>query len=85
MEVVLQWWDDLDDLVFVAVAMAERLRDHWLPIGLAAAAGLAVAELEVMTPAWSPAGAAAAASGAGLWLTAAACRLFARFAPRRAA
>ncbi|HEX6997338.1 MAG TPA: hypothetical protein VF322_04285 [Gammaproteobacteria bacterium] len=83
MEVVLLWLDDLDDLLFAAVARAERLRRHCLRIGLAAAVVLVLSELAVVTPAWAPVCAAVAAASAGLWIAAAAYRLLARPAPRR--
>jgi hypothetical protein len=45
MEIVLQWLDELDDLVFTAVSIWPRLRRICLAIALTAATGLHVLPL----------------------------------------
>jgi hypothetical protein len=49
MEIVLQWLDDLDDLVFTAFSIWPRLRRCCLAIALIAATGLHVIPLLGLT------------------------------------
>ncbi len=73
MEVVLLWLDDLDDLLFLALAAAERLRRVFLQIGLLASGALAGAERELLAPQLTSGAAGIAAASVGLWLTFAIC------------
>ena len=73
MEVVLLWLDDLDDLLFVALGAAERLRRFCLQVGLGAAVALACAERSLLAPDLTSAAAGIAAASVGLWLTVALC------------
>ena len=50
MEVVLQWLDELDDLVFAGLLCAERVRPSCLAVGLAAALLLLGATLRNASP-----------------------------------
>lgn len=45
MEIVLQWVDDLEDLLFAAALASERLRHTLLQVGLLAALALVAASL----------------------------------------
>jgi hypothetical protein len=67
MEVVLLWLDDLDDSVFVLVALWTRLRGFCLQVGLTAAFLLAGCELSVTAVTWSPALAGIAGACVALW------------------
>jgi len=69
MEIVLLWLDELDDLLFAALAVAERLRRACLRVGLGAALALALSELAVLEPGWDAAFAGTAAASVGLWFT----------------
>ena len=74
MEVVLQWLDELDDCLFVAALLWERLRRAALKLGLSAAFALAGCELfaaGVRGAGWVPVLAAVALASVGLWLVAA--------------
>ena len=55
MEIILQWLDDLDDIVFAVVYAVERLREPCLQIGFAAACGLAVVSFSDVLVNWGPA------------------------------
>jgi hypothetical protein len=70
MEVVLLWLDDLDDVLFSAALVWERLRRVVLQLGLAAACALAVVEQAAIAAQWAPALAAAAAASVAAWLAA---------------
>jgi hypothetical protein len=78
MEVVLLWLDDLDDLVFVAVAFWARLRRFCLQIGLIAAFTFAGCELWATSAEWSLALAGIAASSVVVWTAGALLVLLAR-------
>jgi hypothetical protein len=78
MEVVLLWLDDLDDLVFAAVAFWARLRRLCLQIGLFAAVTLAGCELWAMAAEWSLALAGIAACSVAVWMAGALLVLLAR-------
>jgi hypothetical protein len=51
-EIIMQWLDDLDDLVVAIVHMVERLRWPCLQIGFSAACGLVVVSLAQASLAW---------------------------------
>ncbi|HEY9181697.1 MAG TPA: hypothetical protein VIQ99_00770 [Gammaproteobacteria bacterium] len=68
MEVVLLWLDDLDDLVFSAALVFERLRGVLLKVGLAASYGIVGAELSIVTTHWAPTLAVVAAASVSAWL-----------------
>ncbi len=78
MEAVLLWLDDLDDLVFVVVALWTRLRRFCLQIGLLAAFLLAGCELSLTAADWSPALAGIAGSSVAVWLAGALLFLLSR-------
>ncbi len=68
MEVIYQWSDDLEDLIFSFVLTWERLRLRYLQAGFAAALILlAVQSSEVRTP-WAPIFAWAALGSVAIWL-----------------
>ena len=67
MEVVLLWLDDLDDLVFSAVLVFERLRSALLKLGLAASYGIVAAELSIVATQWAPTLAVIAATCVAAW------------------
>ena len=67
MEVVLLWLDDLDDLMFVLVAIWTNLRRFCLQVGLLAAFLLACSELSMTAATWSPALAGIAGSSVAMW------------------
>jgi hypothetical protein len=67
MEVVLLWLDDLDDVLFSAALVSERLRRLVLQIGLAAALALAGSELSAVATHWWPAFAGLAAASVAAW------------------
>ena len=68
MEVIYQWLDDLEDLIFSFVLTWERLRLRYLQAGFAAALILlAVQSSEVRTP-WAPTFAWAALGSVAIWL-----------------
>ncbi len=70
MEVIYQWLDDLEDLIFSFVLTWERLRLRYLQAGFAAALILlAVQSSEVRTP-WAPTFAWAALGSVAIWLAA---------------
>jgi hypothetical protein len=69
-EVIYQWLDDLEDLIFSFVLTWERLRLRYLQAGFAAALILlAVQSSEVRTP-WAPTFAWAALGSVAIWLAA---------------
>jgi hypothetical protein len=68
MEVVLLWLDDLDDLVFSAALVFERLRGVVLKVGLAASYGIVAAELSIVATQWAPTLAVVAAISVAAWL-----------------
>ena len=76
MEVVLLWLDDLDDLLFSAALVWERLRTAVLRVGLVASGGVAAAELSAFATQWAPALAVVAAVSVSAWLLGAACHAF---------
>jgi hypothetical protein len=67
MEVVLLWLDDLDDALFSAALLWERLRRGVLKLGLAAALALAGSELSAIATQWWPAFSGIAAASVGAW------------------
>ena len=67
MEVVLLWLDDLDDLVFSAVLVFERIRGALLKVGLAASYGIVGAELSIVATQWAPTLAIVAAGCVTAW------------------
>ena len=76
MEVVLLWLDDLDDILFTAALVWERLRRAVLQVGLAAAFALAAAELSATATQWAPALSFVATASVAAWLAGAALRAF---------
>ena len=69
MEVIYQWLDDLEDLVFSFVLTWERLRLRCLQVGFAAALiFLAIESSEMHTP-WVPTFAWAALGSVAIWCT----------------
>jgi hypothetical protein len=76
MEVVLLWLDDLDDILFSAALLWERLRRGVLQIGLAAAFALAGSELSATATHWWPAFSGVAAASVGAWVLGATFRAF---------
>jgi CHASE2 domain-containing sensor protein len=74
MEVVLLWLDDLDDVLFSAALVWERLRRVVLQVGLAAAFALAGSELSAIATHWWPAFTGIAAASVGAWLLGATLR-----------
>jgi hypothetical protein len=74
MEVVLLWLDDLDDVLFSAALVWERLRRIVLQIGLAAAFALAASELSAIATHWWAAFTAVAGASVGTWLLGATLR-----------
>jgi len=69
-EVVLQWLDEFEDLVFSVILTWERLRVRCLEIGFAAALILLAVEMaEVRTP-WAAALAGAALGSVAFWFAA---------------
>jgi hypothetical protein len=76
MEVVLLWLDDLDDALFCAALVWERLRRAVLRIGLAAAFALAASELTAFATHWAPVFSYVAASSVAAWFAGAVLRAF---------
>lgn len=76
MEIVLLWLDDLDDLLFSAALVWERLRRVLLQVGLAAALGLAATEVAAVATQWAPFLCAVAALTVSAWLAGAAARVY---------
>lgn len=74
MEVVLLWFDDLDDVLFSAALAWERLRLIVLQIGLVAAVALAGSELAAIATQWWLAFTGIAAASVSTWLLGAALR-----------
>jgi hypothetical protein len=75
MEVVLLWLDDLDDVLFSAALVWERLRRIVLQIGLAASFALAGSEQTPIPTHWAAVFCAVAAASVGAWLLGAALRI----------
>ena len=75
MEVVLLWLDDLDDVLFSAALLWERLRRVVLQIGLAAALALAGSELAAVATQWAMAFSGIAAASVAAWFLGAAFRI----------
>jgi hypothetical protein len=75
MEVVLLWLDDLDDALFLAALLWERLRRIVLQIGLAAALALAGCELSAIATHWWGAFTAVAGVSVGAWALGATLRV----------
>jgi hypothetical protein len=76
MEVVLLWLDDLDDVLFSAALVWERLRRVVLQIGLAASVALAGSELSAMATQWAAAFSTVAAGSVSAWILGAALRAY---------
>jgi CHASE2 domain-containing sensor protein len=73
-EIVLLWLDDLDDLVFSAALLWERLRRLALTIGLFAAMTMAACELSATATRWIPVLTVVAAASVAAWLAGAVLR-----------
>lgn len=80
MEIILQWLDDLDDVVFALVQAVDYLRWPCLQIGLAAACGLVVLQFADVLGGWAPALVCVALGGVLIWVVAIAIRELARVA-----
>ena len=76
MEVVLLWLDDLDDLLFSAALVSERLRRTLLQIGLSSAFGLAATDATAVASEWAPVLCAIAATTVSCWLLGAVLRTY---------
>jgi hypothetical protein len=76
MEIVLLWLDDLDDLLFSAALVWERLRRRLLQIGLAASFSLAVIDIAAVALEWAPFFCTIAAATVSAWLLGAAARTY---------
>ena len=76
MEVVLLWFDDLDDVLFSIALVSERLRRIVLQLGLAAALALAGSELSAIATHWWPIYSGVAAASVGCWVLGATFRAF---------
>jgi hypothetical protein len=76
MEIVLLWLDDLDDLLFSAALIWERLRRVLLQIGLGAAFGLAAAETAAVATQLAPLLSAVATVAVSTWLAGAVARAY---------
>ena len=70
MEVMLQWLDDLEDLIFAVPLVWERLRRRLLNVGLVAAVGLHADSIWHMAAWWVPLCAVIAALVAAGWFMA---------------
>ncbi len=67
MEVIHQWLDDFEDLIFSLILTWERLRLRYLQAGFGAALILlAIQSSEVRTP-WAPTFACAAVGSVAIW------------------
>lgn len=69
MEVIVQWLDDLEDLIFALPLAWERLRVWCLQIGLVAALILGAIQLSRVLIAWAPTFAGTALLSVGIWAT----------------
>lgn len=67
MEVVLQWLDELDDVVVAALSCHERLRRAALNAGFLAALALVGCELGAAAVEWMPLLSALSAAGVAVW------------------
>ena len=67
MEVILQWLDDLDDLVCAFAHVAERSRWPSLKLAFGAALSLAVARLAALPDGWGPLLSSVSVGGLMLW------------------
>lgn len=76
MEIVLLWLDDLDDLLFSAALVWERLRRQLLQVGLAASFALAATEVAAVATQWAPVLCAVAVATVSAWLLGAAARTY---------
>jgi hypothetical protein len=76
MEVVLLWLDELDDALFSAALVSERLRRGVLRIGLAASLALAGSELAAIATQWVTVFSGVAAASVAAWCLGAALRVF---------
>ena len=70
MEIMLQWLDDLEDMIFAVPLLWERLRLPFLNVGLIAAGGLHAEAFWSVASWWVPACAAIAATIALGWFIA---------------
>jgi hypothetical protein len=78
MEIVLLWLDDLDDLLFCAALVWERLRRQLLQVGLAASFALAATDVGAIATQFAPFLVTIAATTVGAWLLGAAARTYYR-------
>ena len=67
MEVILQWLDDLDDLVSALLQIAERARWPSLKIAFVAALSLVVARIVALPDVWGPLLSSVSLGGLILW------------------
>jgi hypothetical protein len=78
MEIVLQWLDELDDVVFATVSSWESLRRLSLQAGLASTLALAGCEHASAALEWIPFFGGVAATSIALWFAGAAASLLRR-------
>lgn len=78
MEIVLQWLDELDDLVFVGFMKWESLRRRSLQAGMSSALMLALCDFAAIALEWMPLLAAIAVFSVALWALASAGTLIER-------
>jgi ABC-type transport system involved in cytochrome c biogenesis permease subunit len=81
MEIVLQWLDDLDDLVFVGFMKWESLRRRSLQAGMSSTLMLALCNFAAIALEWVPLLAAVSVFSVALWGIASAGTLMER--PRK--
>ena len=67
MEVILLWFDDLDDLVCAFAQIAERLRWPSLKIAFSAALFLVVVQVAALPEAWGPLLSSVSLAGLVFW------------------
>jgi len=67
MEIIAQWLDDLDDLVFAAALVLGRLMRPFLGLGLGSASTLVAVQTANALAAWMPALIATALGGLAVW------------------
>ena len=68
MEIIAQWFDDLEDLIFALPLAWERLRDWCLQIGLIATLVLAVLQIWPVVTVWTLTFAGVALASVGAWI-----------------
>jgi hypothetical protein len=67
MEIIAQWLDDLDDLVFAVALVLARLRRPFFRVGLGSASTIAAVQTANTLAAWIPALVATGLGGLAIW------------------